>query len=344
MTDNSYHPSQKEIHDLKGLSVGEILRRARMHYGLSLEEVTAVLRIREASLEALEADDVSKLPGRVYAIGYIRSYAEYLSLDGDQVVTLFKEQLGQSISRPEYNFPVAISESKRPDLTIFVISLLGLIIVFASYQMLKPNENSFDPLSVKPVSTITDSSANLASAEGADPTDSLGIPSPDKPVNARSNVWPPAVEDVMPEMLPSVTVDSAAPATELPKIDKKVDETVELTSNQDELSAIAAPITSTETTRAPSVTSNNQAIRIVAKDSTWLQIKDPEGTVVFTGILKQGRTIDIPADAIGWKMDTGNAGGLEIFIDDQKLPALGGNGIVVRRIPLLAEALRARAN
>lgn len=344
MIDNSYHPSQKEIHDLKGLSVGEILRRARLHYGLSLEEVTAVLRIREASLEALEADDVSGLPGRVYAIGYIRSYAEYLSLDGDQVVTLFKEQLGQSISRPEYNFPVAISESKRPDLTIFAISLLGLIIVFASYQMLKPNEGSFDPLSVKAVSTATDSSTKPASTEGAALTDSLSIPSPDKPVNARSNVWPPAVEDVMPEMLPSVSVESATPTTDPLSIDKQADETAELASNQSELSAVAAPITSTQVLRTPSVTSNNQAIRIVAKDSTWLQIKDPEGTVVFTGILKQGRTIDIPADAIGWKMDTGNAGGLEIFIDDEKLPALGGNGIVVRRIPLLAEALRARTN
>ena len=337
MIDNSYHPSQKEIHDLKGLSVGEILRRARMHYNLSLEDVTVVLRIQVSSLEALESDDVKKLPGRVYAIGYIRSYAEYLGLDGDQVVNLFKEQIGQSISRPEYNFPVAISESKRPDLTIFAISLLGLIIVFASYQMLKPNEKSLDPLSVKTVSTTTEPSTKLASAEGSAPTNSLNIPSPDKPINARSNVWPPAVEDVMPEMLSSVSVDGEVPATDLPNIDKQVDEAVGQASNRGELSAIAAPIT-------PSVTSNNQAIRIVAKDSTWLQIKDPEGTVVFTGILKQGRTIDIPADAIGWKMDTGNAGGLEIFIDDQKLPALGGNGIVVRRIPLLAEALRARAN
>jgi cytoskeleton protein RodZ len=344
MIDNSYHPSQKEIHDLKGLSVGEVLRRARMHYNLSLEDVTAVLRIQVSSLEALESDDVKKLPGRVYAIGYIRSYAEYLGLDGDQVVNLFKEQIGQSISRPEYNFPVAISESKRPDLTIFAISLLGLIIVFASYQMLKPNENSLDPLSVKTVSTTTDPSTKLASAEGSAPTNSLNIPSPDKPINARSNVWPPAVEDVMPEMLPSVSVDGEAPATDLPNIDKQVDEAVGQTSNQGELSAIAAPITSTIAPTTLSVTSNNQAIRIVAKDSTWLQIKDPEGTVVFTGILKQGRTIDIPADAIGWKMDTGNAGGLEIYIDDELLPALGGNGIVVRRIPLLAEALRARAN
>ncbi|PZO78204.1 MAG: DUF4115 domain-containing protein, partial [Micavibrio aeruginosavorus] len=72
--------------------MGEILRRTRVHYGQSLQQIEGVLRIRASQLDALEQGDVSQLPGRVYAIGFVRSYSEYLGLDGDKMVHLFKEQ------------------------------------------------------------------------------------------------------------------------------------------------------------------------------------------------------------------------------------------------------------
>lgn len=96
------------------LSVGEILRRARLHYGQSLPDIEQNLRIRASQIEAIELGDMERLPGRVYAIGFVRSYAEYLRLDGDKMVSLFKAQYGRSSSDPELDFPVAASESKIP--------------------------------------------------------------------------------------------------------------------------------------------------------------------------------------------------------------------------------------
>ena len=62
------------------LAVGEILRRTRIHYDQTLADIERALHIRASLLEALEAGDYDRLPGRVYVIGFIRSYSEYLGL------------------------------------------------------------------------------------------------------------------------------------------------------------------------------------------------------------------------------------------------------------------------
>ncbi len=109
--------AQKSADDLTfhtDLSVGEILRRTRVHYGQSLEQIEQVLRIRAIQLEALETGDIEKLPGRVYAIGFVRAYAEYLGLDGDKMVQLFKQQSGGKQNRAALQFPVAADDTKVP--------------------------------------------------------------------------------------------------------------------------------------------------------------------------------------------------------------------------------------
>lgn len=105
------------------LSVGEILRRTRVHYGQSLEQIEQVLRIRATQLEALEAGNFDQLPGRVYAIGFVRAYAEYLGLDGDKMVHLFKLQSGGKQARPDLQFPVAADDTKVPNFPIVAVGL-----------------------------------------------------------------------------------------------------------------------------------------------------------------------------------------------------------------------------
>ncbi len=320
MSDTASQPYSNQ--DLKGLSVGEILLRTRTHYGHSLDQVEQVLRIRAQLLDALEKDDISKLPGRVYAIGFIRSYAEYLGLDGDQIVNLFKQQLGKNALRPEYNFPVAVDESKRPDLTIFVISLIGLVIVFGCYTLFKPDKS-------------TKAEKVVVAAAPVDTADEVIVEA-----SSDTDIWPPKVEDVMPDLTEGATDLTQAAETET---EEAVAEVVAAApTNATEESTQLAPAQAASAEKAHNDT--GKSIRIYAKDPTWMQIKNAEGETVFTGILKRDKDIVVPENAIGWRMDTGNAGGIEIYIGDEKLPPLGENGIVVRRVPLFAQALRDRLN
>ncbi|MCB1555865.1 MAG: helix-turn-helix domain-containing protein [Alphaproteobacteria bacterium] len=117
--------------------IGLILRQTRQHYGQSLIYIESILRIRASQLDAIERGDLEKLPGRVYAIGFVRVYAEYLGLPPDDVVRLFKEQYNADrTSRPELSFPVPASESKIPNLFVLVGSLAGLVLLIGGVALL----------------------------------------------------------------------------------------------------------------------------------------------------------------------------------------------------------------
>lgn len=72
---------------------GPILREARLHKGLSLMEAQQATKIRQSFLAALEEDDYTILPPPVYVRGFIKNYATYLGLEGQEMVLLFDELL-----------------------------------------------------------------------------------------------------------------------------------------------------------------------------------------------------------------------------------------------------------
>ena len=122
------HP-QEQWEQYTNMPVGEILRRTRNYYNLSLTEVENSLRIRASQLAALEEERFEQLPGRVYAIGFVRAYAEFLGLDGGKMVHLFKAQSAGNGYRPELNFPATASESKLPSIKVLASAAAALVIL-----------------------------------------------------------------------------------------------------------------------------------------------------------------------------------------------------------------------
>ncbi|MEM9469435.1 MAG: RodZ domain-containing protein [Pseudomonadota bacterium] len=132
MTQQEHNYAETGFHT--DIPVGEILRRTRVHYNQSLMEVEANLRIRGSQLQAIEEGDFNAMPGRVYAIGFIRAYSEYLGLDGDRMVALFKGQYNAFKKAPSLNFPVTLAENKGPSPYIILGSLAGLIVFIAFWS------------------------------------------------------------------------------------------------------------------------------------------------------------------------------------------------------------------
>lgn len=60
---------------------GQILRDARIRRGMNIGKVAHRLRLSEQQVEAIEAQDFSRLPAAVFLRGYIRNYANLLQLD-----------------------------------------------------------------------------------------------------------------------------------------------------------------------------------------------------------------------------------------------------------------------
>lgn len=75
--------------------LGEMLRRERVGRGLTFKEVEQRLHIRSSYLEALEDGQYDLIPGDVYTKGFIRNYGNFLGLDGDSLVEVYKKTYGK---------------------------------------------------------------------------------------------------------------------------------------------------------------------------------------------------------------------------------------------------------
>jgi cytoskeletal protein RodZ len=73
------------------MDFGSYLRQAREQRGISLRQIATATKISVVALEALERNDISRLPGGIFSRAFVRSYAVEVGLDPDQTVQRFVE-------------------------------------------------------------------------------------------------------------------------------------------------------------------------------------------------------------------------------------------------------------
>lgn len=110
--------------------VGAMLQRARLSAGYDLRDVAQNLRVRTAYLEAIEAGRYNDLPGRTYAIGFVRGYAELMRLDAPALVNQFKTETVGLAGRTELVFPSPPPEGRIPGGAILFVSVLVALIAY----------------------------------------------------------------------------------------------------------------------------------------------------------------------------------------------------------------------
>ena len=94
-------------------TLGDGLRLARDHSGRSLAELSSITRVPTRYLTALEQNDFSVLPNRVFSIGYVRAYAAALGLDEQLAVERFKRESPDPSVPLQPPVGVAFEEVKR---------------------------------------------------------------------------------------------------------------------------------------------------------------------------------------------------------------------------------------
>lgn len=128
----------------ESLRAGPKLAQAREMQGLTLDEISDRMHVRRDYLEALEAMNVKLLPGRAYALAYIRDYARLLGLDAPAIVEQFKKE--SAATREDAMPQLRNPESKpRPDRPWLLAAAFGLIAVgFLGWQAWR-DSNAGDP-------------------------------------------------------------------------------------------------------------------------------------------------------------------------------------------------------
>jgi len=76
-------------------SPGEMLRLARERQGRPLEDVAAEIKVSAHYLEAIEAGDLSRLPGGFFTRSFVRQYARALSIPADQIESKLEQWLAR---------------------------------------------------------------------------------------------------------------------------------------------------------------------------------------------------------------------------------------------------------
>jgi cytoskeletal protein RodZ len=77
-------------------TVGELLLSTREKKGLTLEAVSQETKVPVFTLEHLETDNFEAIPAKVYATGFLKTYAKALGLDPAQVINKYEVQTGQT--------------------------------------------------------------------------------------------------------------------------------------------------------------------------------------------------------------------------------------------------------
>ncbi len=114
------------------MHIGRSLREARENRGLSLDDVERALKIRPRHLDALEQERFDLLPGDAYVRGFLRSYADFLGLEGQRFADDYRARFPDA--EPVFEFapaplaqPLVSRGLKTAAVVAACIGLLGLL-------------------------------------------------------------------------------------------------------------------------------------------------------------------------------------------------------------------------
>lgn len=139
------------------VDVGAQLREARILLRRSLPDVARDLRIRHVYLLAIEEGRLEDLPGIAYQTGFLRSYGNYLGLDGARLAEDLKEARDASGEQDPLQVFSPIDEGHLPTRSILLLAALLAVAVYGVWYFVSNTEG--DP--VERVAALPDRLAGL---------------------------------------------------------------------------------------------------------------------------------------------------------------------------------------
>ena len=153
------------------IDFGTKMKRAREARGVSLRQIATTTKISVSALEALERNDISRLPGGIFSRAFVRSYAIQVGLDPEDTVRDFLTQFPHdsvtagSPHVPQEDHEAIESDRQSAQTALKLIAVaIPLAIVILYLTLSGPAERS----PAHPASTPAESGAAATSAP-ADP-------------------------------------------------------------------------------------------------------------------------------------------------------------------------------
>ncbi len=289
--------------------IGHQLFAQRQSLGLSLEEVENQTLIRKHYLQALEQGDFARMPSPVQGRGMLKNYCTYLGLDQDKLLLQFAEGIQQSfrMRQPEHSsaslpaadeIPQPLPPARRGGRAFSTDLLWGLLLICMLVGFIGWG-----------VMTIF----NAREAE---------VPQPS----------PPSIADVL---LATQTI-TPSPTQPTPTLTSEAIFYPTVVASMPAEEGGAEPVeTPGEGTPGageapPDSNPGKVHLNIVVRQRAWLRVT-VDGKVQYEGRAQAGSAFPFSANE-RIELVTGNAGGLEIYYNQQNLGVLGYQNEVINRI------------
>jgi cytoskeletal protein RodZ len=160
------------VDDLSELA--QVLRKARQDKGISLAEIQETTKIQRRYLEAIENGNFEVLPGHFYVRAFIKSYAEAVGLDAEELITQYSSELPEPPKVEEAPPPLRQNRQghKEKDgnsskwvsrilLYLFAILVLAVIIAGIKYAVKGKEEQPTPPPAAKKEQPSSDKKADI---------------------------------------------------------------------------------------------------------------------------------------------------------------------------------------
>jgi cytoskeleton protein RodZ len=153
--------------------IGNSLREARLRQGIDLARAEDDTKIRAKYLQALEDERFDVLPGDTYVKGFLRTYADYLGLDGQLYVDEFNSRFA-SVDEPLVaSAPPRRNRARPPESGFVLVALAGIVavaVLFVVAFTLSNGDSPSDPTAQLGGSTAQERSGVAGTASRSRPS------------------------------------------------------------------------------------------------------------------------------------------------------------------------------
>ena len=326
---NAARPATAGLESLT--AVGGRLAQLREAKGWSVDDVSARLKVAQ-KLRALEAGDISHLPGVTFALGVVRSYAKMLGVDPEPFAQALRRERGvpevdlsmpassgTDLPRGRVSIPLGGSSRHRPWLWGAAAAVVAMIAAAmwhtggeSSNWLARFKAGGAQGASAVQAPVAAASAVGEASAAGAS---AVAVTEASAPASAAVAAAPQMVASAAPAA-------STAPATPV--------EAAPVSQPVAAVPAASVPVAAAAQPASVVVAAGQSMVELKVKQDCWFSVRDKNGKELFSSLVRAGETKQVAGDG-PLKVTIGNKAGLDAIafdgkpVDPAKYSAARGN-------------------
>tara|TARA_B110000914_G_scaffold112561_1_gene98516 strand:- start:531 stop:1598 length:1068 start_codon:yes stop_codon:yes gene_type:complete len=294
------------------LTAGDILQQERQRLGLNEKEVADQLHITMHYVKALESNSYEKLPGAVFAKGYLKSYALLLGLDVEDLMSRYDEFTHQqnAESAQERRLLIALKEKDRNKslvIVFLIIFVTGFLVLWLANSYFSEESVSDVPASVEGAQNIRPALSQVNESQVTTPPQlTLEVETEENSAPTDQSTITPSLEElsvIASELLVEVDLDSNVDSS------SAVISETSGSEGSPSLEDLASALQALRVEQAAGAKASSQPrvitieaigsdlLRISFIGESWIEVNDSESRQIYRDIREAGDVLEITGSA-----------------------------------------------